>query len=228
MTEQQPIPDGYMRDAVGRLVPIGQIKATVQQRDTLVRDLVARCEALQSDLAHTKRLFLDDIAAHIALSAETLGVMLSGLDGSIGLTSFDGTLKVERAVSPRLTVSAEEILAAEAQVRALVDDLITDLAGGGSESANVAALRSIVTRAFRRNASGQIVLSRLLDFSAMEIDDPRWRAAQAIIRGAITVDDTVTYFRAYRRADPAFKWQQLDLDFSRIAPAAHARMKDEG
>lgn len=225
----RPVPDGYMVDHVGRLWPIGQVKEVIQQRDMLVRDLVTRARDLAAHTAATKRRFLDDMAAHIALAAEHLGVELSGDRGSLALTTFDGRLKIERAMSPRLTVSPEDILAAEEQVRTLVDALITDLesAGGGSgnpegRGANAAALRAIVARAFRRNASGQIVLSRLLDFAAMQIDDPRWRTAQAIIRGAVAVDDTVTYWRAYERDDPAHRWRQIDLDFSRISPAPEA------
>jgi hypothetical protein len=218
--------EGYMRDSAGRLVPVGQIKEMAIQRDALVRDLVGQVQAAATHVAQVKRRLLDDFAAHIALAGEALGVDLDGDQGSVALTSFDGTLKVERSIAPRLTMNGEEILAAEAQVRALVNELIADIdraAPGDAPSTNAEALRSIVGRAFRRNASGQIVLSRLLDFATLEIDDPRWRSAQRIIRAAVTVDDTVTYFRAYRRESARHKWQQIDLDFSRIAPAHSAQ-----
>lgn len=219
----KPALEGYMRDHLGRLWPVGQVKPLVQQRDVLVRDLCARARALADQAAQAKRAFLDDMTAHIALAGEYLGVELSGDRGSLALTSFDGLLKVERTTSPRLTVAPEEILAAEQEVRGLVDALITDLEAAGSGAGggtNAAALRAIVGRAFRRNGSGQIVLSRLLDFAALQIDDERWRRAQQIIRGAVTVDDTVTYWRAYERADPLHKWRQIELDFSRVVPAA--------
>ncbi len=55
--------------------------------------------------------------------------------------------------------------------------------------------------------------------AGVEIDDPRWREAQRAIKDSLTATGSVTYFRAYRRADADKPWEQIPLDFSAIVPS---------
>ena len=208
MTDQTAtaIPAGYMQDSKGRLVRIDQIRGHELQRDTLVRDLVARCQEHSRQAADLKARLLDDIAAHIALVAEDYGVQISGSRGNVQLVSYDGRLKVERAIAERITVG-EQIQAAEHLVRAILDEIEEPTA------------RAIVDRAFRRDRkTGELSAARLIDLIAVDIDDDRWRRAVQAIRDALQASGTATYFRAYARPDSTASWQQIPVDFSAVAP----------
>lgn len=201
------IPDGYLQDAQGRLVPLANIRPHELQRDQLVRDLVGRVLATQAQLAILKRDLLADVAAHIQLVAEGYGVQVSGTTGSLSLTSFDGRLKIERDQADRVQVG-EQIQAAEALIREILDEILEPTA------------RAIVDRAFRRNRkTGELSVARLVDLVSVEIDDDRWRRAVQAIRDSLQAVGTVTYFRAYQRQSADEAWEQIPLDFSAIRPA---------
>lgn len=204
------IPQGYWQDSQGRLVPEANIRPIDLQRDTLVRDLVARVDRASTELSRLKRSLLDDISAHVALAAERYDVTISGAAGDMVLQSYDGLLKIERSVADRLVIG-EEIRAAETLILEILDEIKDPTA------------RAIVDRAFRRHRkTGELSVARLVDLAAVEIDDERWRIAVQAIREAIRATGTVVYFRAYRRANPTDRWIQIPLDFSSIAPACAA------
>ena len=46
MTTETPIPDGYMRDAQNRLVPVDMVKDVDKARDQLVREIAGKALAL--------------------------------------------------------------------------------------------------------------------------------------------------------------------------------------
>lgn len=201
------IPDGYLQDAQGRLVPVANVRPHELQRDQLVRDLVGRVQGAQAALAVLKRDLLSDIAAHIQLVAEEYGAKVSGKAGNLTLVSYDGTLKIERDIAERLQIG-EQIAAAEALIRQIVDEIADPTA------------RAIVDRTFRRNRkTGELSPARLIDLVSVEIDDERWRRAVQAIRDSLQTAGSVTYFRAYRRDAPDQPWQQIPLDFSAITPA---------
>ena len=211
-TETTPtIPAGYRADAQGRLVPEKMIPEHALLRDDLVRQLIERVDAASTELATLKGCLLAGVSEHVALVASDYDTTITGKGGDVRLDSYDGLLRVERATGRRLRVT-EEIHAAEQLVRDYLD----------TEGVNVPdGYRAITDRTFRRNnKTGELSVSRLIDFVAVKIDDPRWKAAQRAIRDAIQNDGTTVYFRAYRRGSVDEPWQQIPLDFSTIRPAA--------
>jgi hypothetical protein len=205
-TTRTPPPDGMLEDAKGRFVPVDKVRPHDLQRDQLVRDLVARCLAHGRDAADLKARLLDDIAAHVALVAEEYGVQFGGERGNVQLTSYDGRLKVERAIAERITVG-EQIQAAEHLVRQILDEIQEPTA------------RAIVDRAFRRDRkTGELSAARLIDLIAVDIDDDRWRRAVQAIRDALQATGTATYFRAYWRPESTDTWRQIPIDFSAVTP----------
>lgn len=200
-------PPGYREDSQGRLVPEAQIPAHQLAADVLVRRLIDDVQFARDYLGALKHLLLQEVAAHIATVAAEYGVAIEGRSGGVSLQSYDGRLKIERASAERITVGPQ-IHAAEALVRAfLADQQVSP------------AVRTLVDRAFRRHPkTGQINVGRLLDMISVDIDDDRWREAQRAVRDALSRDQSITYFRAYRRERPDEPWQQISIDFSAIAP----------
>jgi hypothetical protein len=213
MNAPAQIPDGYLRDAQGRLVPQSIIPDHELLSHHLVGELVAECEASSAQLAALKAQLLERVAEHIALVATNYQVSISGKSGDVRLENYDSTARIER-ISAQRTVVGEQIHAAEELVR----QYLAEETVGASES-----LRAIVDRTFRRNQkTGELNVSRLIDFANVEIDDERWRRAQQAIRDALRSAGSVTYFRAYRRAEAGKPWEQVPLDFSSLDPAAEA------
>lgn len=201
-----PPPEGYALSAAGSWVPRQQLEPSADLRDQTVRDLVQRCRAVSAEMSDLKGQLFADLAAHVQLVAEAWGVRLSGRNGNVALVSSDALMRVERIIAPRMRVGAD-VLAAEALVGELLDELTADASP---------TLRSLVQQMFRRDSHGNIAPSRLLDFIRLELDDPKWRRAQAAVRHSLEADGQSLYFRAYTRDDPMQPWEQITLDFSRV------------
>jgi hypothetical protein len=113
-------PPGYREDPKGNLVREANIHPRDLLADQLVRDLVGRVLDAAAFAADLKRDLLGDVAAFVQLVAADYGAVVSGADGSLSLTTYDGRLKVERARADRIQVGPE-ILAAEQLVRELTE-----------------------------------------------------------------------------------------------------------
>lgn len=210
-----PVPEGYVEDSFGRLVPLGLVRPQERARDRLVRELVAECRAVQAQLAHLKGELLARVAGHLHTVAQDYGVELTGARGDVALVSYDGRLKVERVMGERIQVT-EAVRAAEALVREILDEIQDPTA------------RALTDRAFRRHRkTGELSASRLIDLLGVEIDDPRWRQAQRAVKDALSVAGTTTYFRAYERAESDQPWRQIVLNFSALAPVMPADAGEE-
>ena len=83
--DQPKVPDGYMRNAQGHLVPLDLVKPVDQERDRLVRELVAIAKDLNARLVASKTKIFGDVAAFAELHGEHLRLRAwvgSAADGS--------------------------------------------------------------------------------------------------------------------------------------------------
>lgn len=204
------VPNGYIEDSVGRLVPCKIVRPERLVEDQTVRDLVARAQAASAQLGDLKAGLMDDVDAYLRLVAERYGVTLATPTGNVVMESFDARMRIEKVRADRITIGPE-IQAAEVLVRSLVDEIEDPTA------------RAIVDRAFRRNRkTAELSVSRLVDLVGVEIDDDRWRRAVQAIRDAMRATASAVYFRAYTRTDADSQWTQVPLDFSSIMPCRAA------
>ena len=202
----QAIPDGYMQNAVGHLVPIESVKEIDLARDAFVKEMVKKAKELSSTVAAFKRQLAADMDAFLDLSAEKYDVKLGGSKGNINLISFDGRFKVLRDVSERLDFD-ERLQAA----KALVDECLREWTrDSGSE------VRTLIEAAFQVDKKGKINTKRILGLRKLEIKHPTWIKAMEAISDAITVTGSCTYYRVYER-DNQGEYRQVNLDFSGIA-----------
>ena len=84
MADTTPIPEGFMTDSAGRLVPIATIRPIDIERDKLVREIVAKALDLSNALAKFKGAAFGDIEAFVELSAEQYGVKVRGYMSQLG------------------------------------------------------------------------------------------------------------------------------------------------
>lgn len=207
-TQQAPaaIPAGFVKNAVGHLVPEHQVREHDKLRDGVARDLSSIALDINKALAAFKAKALADIDDLIAISSARYGVTIGGKKGNASITTYDGQFKIERAMAERITFT-EEILAA----KELIDQCIRKW----SEGAN-SHLRVLVDRAFRANRQGQIKTGDVLSLLRVEIDDPDWKRAMEALKDSIQVNGTAVYIRVYQRIGQTEQYQPINLNIAAV------------
>ena len=202
MNAPETIPNGYMQDQAGRLVPIDTVKPIDIERDKLVADIIGKARALNGQIATFKNAVFGDIAAFIELSAEQYGAKVGGQKGNVTLMSFDGRYKVQRAIAEH--ISFDERLQA---AKALIDECITDWSQGSRPEIQV-----LVNNAFQVDKEGNINTGRVLGLRRMQISDDRWQRAMQAISEAVQVVGSKSYIRVYERIGDTGEYRAIALD----------------
>lgn len=202
MNAPETIPNGYMQDQAGRLVPVSTVKPIDIERDKLVADIIDKARALNGQIATFKTAVFGDIAAFIELSAEQYGAKVGGQKGNVTLMSFDGRYKVQRAIAEH--ISFDERLQA---AKALIDECITDWSQGSRPEIQV-----LVNNAFQVDKEGNINTGRVLGLRRMQISDDRWQRAMSAISEAVQVVGSKSYIRVYERIGDSGEYRAIALD----------------
>lgn len=200
------IPEGYMRDALGRLVPIAQVKPIDLLRDDLVHRLFSQAEAVGAQIAAFKALAFSEIGSFVEQSLQEHGVARGGRKGNVTLISYDGRYKVERAMADVILFD-EQLQAA----KALIDECLREWSDGAR-----AELRTIVEDAFRVDQQQQIRVQQVLSLRRLAIDDDRWRRAMEAISASIQIVQTKAYIRVYERIGNSDQWRPVPLNIAAV------------
>lgn len=203
---QTAIPEGFMQNSSGHLVPIDQVRPIDQARNDLVEEIVGKAKALNASLSQFKQGTSDDIEAFIDLSVERYGVELGGNKGNVTLASFDGRYKVQIAISE--IISFDEGLKA---AKALIDECLADWTKDSRSE-----VKAIVHQAFKTDRKGDLRAARILELTRLEIQDERWNQAMQAIKDSIQIDGSKSYLRIYERKNKDDKYQQITLDLAAV------------
>lgn len=206
MNTETAIPDGYMKDSAGRLVPESQIKEQDKLRDQTVTDLVVQAKTINQQLAEFKRRALNDVADLLQVAADKYDVTLGGKKGNVSLTTFDGRYKIQRTYAENI-VFTEELEAAKTLFAEYLDQVT---AGAGDD------VRMLIDRAFRTNRNGNIKTAELLGLIKIEIQNPLWKTAIAALTDSIATAGTTVYVRAYERVGDSDSYRQIPLDLASV------------
>ena len=199
------IPEDYMQDAQGRLVPVGLVKDVDKARDQLVREIADKALALQVAMKAFRADAMGDMAAFVQLSAEQYGAKLGGNKGNLSLTSYDGRFKILRAVAETL-VFDERLQAA----KALIDECITEWTEGSRDE-----IRALINDAFQVDKEGRINTGRVLSLRRLKIDDERWHRAMKAVSDSLQVAGSKAYIRVYERREDG-KYEAIPLDMAAL------------
>ncbi|CDM42415.1 DUF3164 family protein [Ectopseudomonas oleovorans] len=203
----QPIPEGYRRDAQGRLVHESMIKPIDQERDRLVMHLVDRASELSNELADFKGMAFGDVRAFIEMSFEEYGAKIGGKKGNVTLHGFDGRYKVQ--ISVQETTAFDERLQA---ARALIDECLAEWTQGARPE-----VVTLVNDAFRTDTKGEIRTARVLALHRLEIADERWQRAMKAISDSCQAVGSKSYLRFYERVGDSDQYRPISLDIAAIA-----------
>ena len=200
------VPDGYMRNATGHLVPIDQIREQDLLRDQVASKLVKAAIELNAALAAFKSEALADITDLVSIAGNRYGVALGGKKGNVSVSTYDGAYRIQRAVAERITFT-EELEAAKVLINGCIERW--------SQGANP-HIRVLVDRAFRTDAKGQIKMAAVLDLLRLEIEDDEWKRAMLAIRDSIQAVGTATYVRVYKRVGSSDQYTAIPLDIAAV------------
>lgn len=195
-------PPGYLKNAVGHLVPLESVRPIDLARDGLVKEIVGKARTISGQIGEFKTAVFADIAAFVQLSAEQYQAKIGGQKGNVTLLSFDGRYKVQRAIAEHLTFD-ERLQAA----KALIDECITDWAQGSRPEIQV-----LVNDAFQVDKEGKVNTGRVLGLRRLGINDPRWTRAMQAIGEAVQVVGSKSYIRVYERDDATGEYKPIALD----------------
>lgn len=206
MNTQPVIPEGYRKDAQGRLTHEDLIKPIDLERDRLVRHLVDRAQELHDELVDYKKMAFGDIAAFIEMSAEEYGATIGGKKGNVTLFSFDGKHKIQRSVQE--TISFDERLQA---ARALIDECLTEWTAGARPE-----VVALINDAFRTDTKGEIRTASVLALRRLDIKDKRWQQAMVAIGEACQAIGSKSYIRIYERVGDTDQYRPISLDIAAV------------
>lgn len=201
---QPTTPEGYMPDSQGRLVPKAHIKQVDLDRDSLVRELAAEAIEINERLRKFRERAHGDIQAFAELSAERYGAKLGGRKGNLTLTTFDGSMKIVRAIADVL-VFDERLQAA----KALIDACLAEWVEGTRTE-----VRTLIGDAFKVDREGKIDTARVLSLRRLEIHDERWQRAMTAISDSLRVATSRSYIRVYRRIAGSDEYTPINLDLA--------------
>lgn len=200
------VPEGYMRNAQGHLVPLAQVREQDKLRDQVVQDLVKEALDINQRLKAFKARALADIADTIQIAADKWDINLGGQKGNISLSSFDGQYKLQRVYAERISFTEELEAAKEIFSRCL--DRWTEGANNN--------VRALVDRAFRANKNGQIRTAELLGLLRLEIDDEEWQRGCDALRASISITGSTVYVRVYQRIGDSDQYRAISLDVAGV------------
>jgi hypothetical protein len=196
----------YMRDAVGRMVPVAVVKAEHALEDQTVRKIISYAQGLSAEIGRFRGHTFDDVTTLVDLLAEKYGAKRGGKKGNITLTSYDGCMKVTVQVAEQLTFGPELQIA-----KGLVDECITAWAVDARPE-----IRALVEHAFQVDKEGRINRSALFQLRRLDIADKQWLAAMQALSDAIRVIGSKEYVRFYRRTNSKALWQPIVIDLAGV------------
>jgi hypothetical protein len=166
-----------MQDSAGNQIPTRYIQKIDRERDKLVRRLFAKAEKLSAALTAFRAECLAEVARFQEHAATAYGVPLGGEKNGLMLSSFDGTLRVERRACD--TLAFDDRLNAAQQ---LLDEWIRENTSGVNPD-----LLKLVNRAFRntRNSGlrfGEVSICSLAWSASARRDSSlpaRWRTTRS-------------------------------------------------
>ena len=198
------IPEGYIQDAKGRLVPLELVKDHEQLEDDTVRKIIGFAEELSAQIARFRGHTFDDVASFQDLLREKYGARRGGRKGNIQLTTYDGTLRVTVNVQDTIDFGPELQVAKE-----LFDCCVRAWSDGAD-----AKIVALVEHAFQVDRKGRINRESLFGLRRLDIDDPHWRAAVEALNDSIRTVGSREYVRCHRRASPRDRWELIPIDLA--------------
>lgn len=209
-------PPGYWRNSKGDLIREANISAADRDMDRVTRKIHMFGQSLSAQMFRFREHTLADVMGLVERVVERYGGRMGGRKGNVALSTFDGRLRVLLQQSERVA-AGPEIAAAQT----LIGECVEEWSARGNRK-----LRALVDGAFKPDATGRLSVAQLVRLRRVEIDDERWRRAQAAISDALRPVGRAEYLRLYRRETPADPWEAVPLHLATVRAPAEAAGAD--
>lgn len=203
------IPEGYVQDGKGRLVPEGLVKPAHKLEDQTVREVIKHARDLSAQVNRFYGHTVDDLTTFMETLAEEYDAKKGGAKGNATLTTYDGRLKITVQVQDTLTFGPELQVA-----KGLFDQCVSKWSEGADDK-----VRVLVDHAFQVDKEGKINRESLFSLRRLEIDDEEWQSAVQALNDSIRVQGTKQYIRFYERDEATHPWQPISIDLASAAVA---------
>ena len=203
------IPEGYLEDAQGRLVPLDMVQPVDLDRDKLVNQLMSEATRIQGTMGKFRDKANAKIYAFAEKAAKKYGSSLGGKKGNISLTSYDGSSKVSIAIGTEIWFTEALQVA-----KKLIDECLVEWSEGAHQN-----LRVIVDQAFQTDSDGNAIPARILSLKKLKINHVKWKRAMRALTDSQQVGNKKPYLRFYEK-DESGEWRQVPLDMARLPTVA--------
>lgn len=201
-----PVPDGYVLDGKGRMVPETAVKPQHALEDQMVRKVLGFAVKLANQVRRFRDHVFADAEVFQALLLSEYGVEKRGAKGkgNVTFTTFNGLMKFQIAIGERITFGPE-LLAAQTAFA----ECISDWSEGARDE-----LRVLVDQAFEADKEGNVSREAVFRLLRIEFEDARWKAGQDAIRDSIRVIGSKAYPRFYVRDAADQEWRPVPIDLA--------------
>ena len=204
-TTANNVPEGYMKDRKGRLVPLDQVSDYDLEMDAFVRARVAAAREFNQQMKVFKQKAFEDCYAWLELAADKYGRKPGGVKGNVTFPAYDGSAQICIKVQDTIEFGPELQVAKD-----IIDECVMEW----SEGAN-ANLRAIIFDAFEVDKAGKLSVSRILSLRRIKIDDSRWLTAMEAISESLQVAVSKTYIN-FKEKDSTGKLVGIVLDIAGV------------
>lgn len=199
-------PQGYMQNAQGHLVPLGNIREIDKLRNDLVSDIIASARGLQTEMQAFKSSLTAEITSFVDLAAQEYSVKMGGKKGNLSLVSYDGRYKVILAISDTQAFDERVQIA-----KKMIDECIHRWTIDSDDK-----VKALIEHAFQVDKAGNINTKRVLSLFDLQIDDAPWQEAMKCLNDSITIVSSKSYIRLYERVGENGKYAQISMDMSAL------------
>ena len=200
------IPDGYMQDQQGKLVPVEMVKPIDIERNDMVLQLVDQAKTKSVELAAFKENAMSAIEEFVNLSGRKYQVKMGGNKGNVTLMSYDGRFKIQRAIGEHLVFDERLQVAKE-----LIDKCLNEWSEGSRPEIKV-----LINDAFQVDKQGKVSTARIFGLQRLDIKDRKWKKAMKAISDSVQVAGSKSYVRIYERVGDTDEYKPIPLDVASL------------
>jgi len=199
------VSEEYMKDAMGRLIPMALVPEIDKLRDQTVKGIMTEALKMRDQLGAFKKRIRDDVMTFVDISAGKYGKTWGGKKGNFTLSTFDGTY--------RLVIAMDDNIYFDERLQ-IARDIIGECIGRWSEGSRN-EIRVLVNDAFQVDKTGKVNTARVLGLRRLEIEDPDWQKAMQAITDSVQITGSKQYLRFYERGDDG-AYRQIPLDVAAL------------
>tara|TARA_E500000318_G_scaffold46673_4_gene43987 strand:+ start:7373 stop:8020 length:648 start_codon:yes stop_codon:yes gene_type:complete len=199
------VPEGYLKDGKGRLVPQDMVKPHELLEDDTVRRIIGFSTELSAQIARFKGHTFEDVGTFLDILREKHNQTKRGAEGkgNITLSTFDQLMRVQVRVQDHFSFGPGLQVAKEG-----IDDCLNEWSADSRPE-----IRELIQEAFKTDKEGEVSREAVFHLLRLNIDDPKWQAAMELLRESIRVEGSKTYLRIQTRK-PGGKWETLSIDLA--------------